>query len=86
MQVTTRPFLLRSGHMKLTVLLEPDEDSGFSALCPELDVASQGDTEDEAAENLREAVDLLLETAPREEIQRRYRPGVSIRSMEVEYA
>ncbi|MDH4477914.1 MAG: type II toxin-antitoxin system HicB family antitoxin [Verrucomicrobiaceae bacterium] len=72
--------------MKLTVLLEPDEEGGFTALCPELDVASQGDTEDEAADNLREAVDLLLETAQREEIQRRYRPGVKIRSMEVEYA
>ncbi len=72
--------------MKLTVLLEPDEEGGFTALCPELDVASQGDTEDEAADNLREAVDLLLETAQREEIQRRYRPGVKVRSMEVEYA
>jgi predicted RNase H-like HicB family nuclease len=72
--------------MKLTVLLEPDEEGGFTALCPELDVASQGDTEDEAADNLREAVDLLLETAQREEIQRRYRPGVRVRSMEVEYA
>jgi predicted RNase H-like HicB family nuclease len=72
--------------MKRTVLLEPDEEGGFTALCPELDVASQGDTEDEAADNLREAVDLLLETAQREEIQRRYRPGVKIRSMEVEYA
>ena len=72
--------------MKLTVLLDPDEEGGFTALCPELDVASQGDTEDEAADNLREAVDLLLETAQREEIQRRYRPGVKIRSMEVEYA
>lgn len=72
--------------MKLTVLLEPDGEGGFTALCPELDVASQGDTEDEAADNLREAVDLLLETAQREEIQRRYRPGVKVRSMEVEYA
>jgi predicted RNase H-like HicB family nuclease len=72
--------------MKLTIVIEPDDESGFTALCPELDVASQGETEDEAAANLREAVDLLIETAPRSEIQRRYRPGVSIRSMEVAYA
>ena len=72
--------------MKLTVVLEPDDESGFTAVCPELDVASQGETEDEAAANLREAVDLLLETAPRAEIQRRYRPGVSIRTMEIAYA
>ncbi|MDP1592397.1 MAG: type II toxin-antitoxin system HicB family antitoxin, partial [Prosthecobacter sp.] len=69
-----------------TLVLEPDDEGGYTALCPELDVASQGETEDEAAANLREAVDLLLETAPRSEIQRRYRPGVSVRSMEVAYA
>ncbi len=72
--------------MKLTVVLEPDDGGGYTAVCPELDVASQGETEDEAAVNLKEAVDLLLETAPRSEIQRRYRPGVRVRSMEVAYA
>ncbi|MCP5539063.1 MAG: type II toxin-antitoxin system HicB family antitoxin [Akkermansiaceae bacterium] len=72
--------------MKLTMVLEPDEDGGYTAHCPELDVASQGDTEDEAADNLSEAIDLLLETAPREEIVRRYRPGVVVRSKEVAYA
>ena len=72
--------------MKLTLVIEPDDEGGYTVLCPELDVASQGETEDEAAANLREAVDLLLETAPRSEIQRRYRPGVSVRSMEVAYA
>lgn len=72
--------------MKLTFVLEPDHDGGYSAICPELDVASQGDTEEEATINLREAVDLLLETAPREEVARRYRPGVRVISMEVEYA
>jgi len=69
--------------MKLTLLLEPAEEGGFCALCPELDVASQGETEAEAAEMLREAVELLLETAPREEIQRRYRPGVKVETFEV---
>jgi len=72
--------------MKLTILLEPDDEGGYTSMCPELDVASQGETEDEADANLREAIDLLLETATRAEIERRYRPGVRIRSMEVEYA
>lgn len=72
--------------MKLTAVLEPEEEGGYSALCPELDVASQGETEDEAVASLREAVELLLETAPQSEIQRRYRPGVKIRSLEVAYA
>jgi predicted RNase H-like HicB family nuclease len=72
--------------MKLTVLLEPADEGGFCAVCPELDVASQGDTEEEALEMVKEAVELLLESAPREEITRRYRPGVIVRNLEVAYA
>jgi predicted RNase H-like HicB family nuclease len=39
------------------------EDEGFSSLCLELDVASQGDTSEEAKEMLLEAVTLYLEGA-----------------------
>ena len=43
------------------------EGGGSVALCPELDVASQGDSVEDASSNLREAVDLFLESAdPRE--------------------
>jgi predicted RNase H-like HicB family nuclease len=72
--------------MKLTVLLEPADEGGFCAVCPELDVASQGETEEEALEMVKEAVELLLQTAPREEITRRYRSGVIVRNLEVAYA
>jgi len=41
--------------------LEPE--GGYSALCPELGVASQGETIEEAAANLKEAVKLYLESA-----------------------
>ena len=37
------------------------EDNEYSALCPELDVVSQGKTVDEARENLLEAASLHLE-------------------------
>ena len=47
------------------------EDDGFVALCPELDVASQGGTLEEARSNLREAVELFLECASKEEARRR---------------
>lgn len=47
------------------------EDDGFVALCPEFDVASQGDTIEEARENLREALELFLETADPAEIEDR---------------
>jgi predicted RNase H-like HicB family nuclease len=43
----------------------------FVALCPELDVASQGRTVEEARHNITEAVELFLETASPSEIKRR---------------
>jgi predicted RNase H-like HicB family nuclease len=47
------------------------EGGGYIALCPEPDVASQGGRVEEATANLREAVDLLLETADPAEIAQR---------------
>ncbi|HHU15933.1 MAG TPA: type II toxin-antitoxin system HicB family antitoxin, partial [Lentisphaerae bacterium] len=46
----------------LTAFVEREGD-GFVSLCPELDIASQGKTVEEAAANLREAVELYLECA-----------------------
>ena len=61
------------------------EDNGYVAICPELDVVSQGDTVEEAKANLREAVELFLETADESEIQRRLHPEVYITRLEVEH-
>ena len=47
--------------LNLSMKLE-QEDDVWVALCPELDVASQGETVEEAAEMLDEAVRLFLET------------------------
>ena len=55
---------------KLTAIIEREGD-GFVALCQELDVASQGDTVDEARKNLQEALELFFETASPEEIKER---------------
>jgi predicted RNase H-like HicB family nuclease len=44
----------------LTAFIEREGD-GFVSLCPELDIASQGKTVEEAAANLREAVELFFE-------------------------
>ena len=55
----------------LTVVVERDGD-GFVSLCPELDVASQGDTAEEARANLEEALDLFFETASADEMRRRH--------------
>lgn len=47
------------------------EGTGYVALCPELDVASQGDTLESATVNLKEAVELFLECADPAEVERR---------------
>jgi len=40
------------------------EETGFVSLCPELDIASQGDSIEAARDNLREALKLFFECAP----------------------
>lgn len=47
--------------LKLTAVLVKEEGGGYSSLCPELEVASQGETVEEAVEMLKEAVELYLE-------------------------
>jgi predicted RNase H-like HicB family nuclease len=56
---------------QLTAIIER-EGAGYVSLCPELDIASQGETIEEARENLREALALFFETASPEEIQARF--------------
>lgn len=55
----------------LTTIINPEDDC-YVALCPELDIASQGKTIEEARDNLVEAVELFLETASNYEIQQRF--------------
>jgi len=47
------------------------EGSGYVPLCPELDVASQGDTVESATANLKEAVELFLACADPAQVARR---------------
>ena len=68
--------------MRLTAIVER-EGNGYVALCPELDVASQGDTVTEARDNLAEALTLFFETAPAEEVDRRLRSEVDVTQVEV---
>ena len=67
---------------QLTAIIER-EGSGYVSLCPELDIASQGDTVFEARENLREALELFFETASAEEIQQRLHEEVYVTRVEV---
>ena len=67
---------------RLTAIIQREGD-GFVALCPELDVASQGDSIEEAKENLREALELFFECASPEEIQQRVGEEVFVTHVEV---
>jgi predicted RNase H-like HicB family nuclease len=54
--------------MKLTAIIEREGD-GYVSLCPELDIASRGNSIEQARDNLRDALELFFETASPEEIK-----------------
>jgi len=55
---------------RLTAIIEREDDA-YVALCPELDIASQGETVEKARDNLVEALELFFESADPSEIERR---------------
>lgn len=61
--------------LHLTVAIEKEQfstgEDTYVALCLELDIASQGFSIEAAKANLREAVELFLETASPSELERR---------------
>jgi predicted RNase H-like HicB family nuclease len=52
-------------------------------LCPELDVASQGDTVEEAKANLQEAIELFFEHAAEREVETRLKGDIFITNVQV---
>lgn len=66
----------------MTAIIEREGD-GYVSFCPELDIASQGDTVQEARENLREALELFFETASPAEIQQRLHDEIYITRLEI---
>ena len=69
----------------LTAVVEREGD-GFVSLCPELDVASQGNNVEEATTNLKEAVELFLECASPEEVKERLHDEVYVTRFEAVHA
>jgi predicted RNase H-like HicB family nuclease len=67
---------------RLTAIIER-EGEGYVALCPELDIASQGDSVEGARDNLREALELFFECASPEEAARRLGSELYITQVEV---
>jgi predicted RNase H-like HicB family nuclease len=67
---------------QFTAIIEREEDQ-YVALCPELDIASQGNTVEEARQNLQEALELFFETASSQEIKDRYHNEIFITRLEI---
>jgi len=67
---------------RMTAIIER-EDGGFVALCPELDIASQGASVEEARTNLVEALQLFFETAAPSEVARRLHGEIFVTQIEV---
>ncbi len=66
---------------QFTAIIEKEE-GGYVSLCPQLDIASQGDTVAQARMNLQEALELFFETASTEEITQRLHSEVYITQIE----
>jgi len=71
-------------HKTLTATIWREGD-GYVSFCPELDIASQGDSIQEARSNLREAVELFFDAADSSEVDSRLNPEVYVTSLEVEF-
>ena len=67
---------------QLTAFIDRESD-GYVSLCPELDIASQGDTVEEARANLLEALELFFETASPDEINERPRSEVYMTRLDI---
>lgn len=67
---------------QLTAIIER-EDDWYVSLCPELDIASQGKTIEEARDNLVEALKLFFETASASEIGERLHRSIFVTRLEV---
>ncbi len=67
---------------QLTAIIEREND-GYVALRPDLDIASQGATIEQARNNLREALELFFETASPEEVKERLHEEVYVTQLEV---
>ena len=67
---------------QFTAIIEREENL-YVALCHELDIASQGETVEQARTNLIEALELFFETASPQEIDERLHNEVFITRLEV---
>ncbi|HAQ39108.1 MAG TPA: hypothetical protein DCX89_01640 [Saprospirales bacterium] len=68
--------------LELTAVIEKEDDM-YISLCPELDIASQGETLEDAKSNLIEALELFFESASESEIKKRLQNDLQITTVTV---
>jgi len=77
---------VKTMYYKVGIVIEKDE-FGYYAYCPELDgCQSQGDSLEEVISNIREAIELYLETLSKEEIKESLSKEILTTSLEVQVA
>ena len=76
------PLQIMKSTQQFTAIIEREGD-GYVSLCPELDIASQGDNIEEARRNLIEALELFFETADPSEIKNRLHSEFFVTRVEV---
>ena len=67
---------------QLTCIIER-EDNGYVSLCPQIDIASQGESVEEARKNLVEAIKLFFEMASPQEVLARVYSEIYVTQIEV---
>ena len=67
---------------QLTCILEREGDS-YVSLCPQIDIANQGNSVEEARKNLVDAIELFLEMASPNEILARVYSEIYVTQIEV---
>lgn len=67
---------------QFTAVIEREDDM-YVALCPELDIASQGESVEKARENLKEAIELFFETASQQGVRERLHDDVFVTRIEI---
>ena len=68
-------------HQQFTAIIEREGD-GYVALCAELDIASQGNTVEEARQNLAEALELFFQHASNSEVEERLHNEIFVTRLE----
>ncbi len=76
------PLQIMKSTQQFTAIIEREGD-GYVSLCPELDIASQGDNIEEARRNLIEALELFFETADPSEVKNRLHTEFFVTRVEV---